>query len=275
MYVTVPLVVSFVAIGTYLSSLEVQSITFTAASIVVTLISWTQIYFACVWASYAFLIPVHSNNVLSILFNRIFDRMGYLTRASYSIDGHLRFDLETSEREFSVQIHQWVKRAQQEVKKRHEILKIIENVLKQMELHNETVKHIMDKAISFLIPGFGLAIVFFATERGDLLRHMFSAGAALMAFIFYISLLKSYEVYTLTKRLSFELHAIQARLRGKGMKSQLQILRLIQKTSDCESWHRLIGFTVGDQASLSPKLVLSSFLQTISVALTFLNAKSD
>ena len=183
-------------------------------------------------------------------------------------------DSETKEQEVSVKIDQWVKRAQQQVKQRQSILKMIENVLRQMDLHNETVKHILDKDISCLVPAFGLTIVFFAGERGDLLRHTFSAGTGLGALIFYFSLLKSREVYTLSHRLSTKLHGMQVRLRGKGMKSELQILRLIQRTSDCVSWHHSIGFTVGSRGSFSPTTVFSSVFRTITIALTFLNARS-
>ena len=275
MYGTLPSVFLFFTAGACLSSLEVQSMTFTAASIFVTIINITQVYFVAVWSNYAYLIPVHSNNVLSIYFNRLFERIENLQRAQNFIDGNPKFDSETSGQEVSVKIHQWVKRAQQQVRERQSILKRIENVLRKIELHNETVKHILDKSTSCLIPAYGLAIVFFADERGDLLRHTFSAGVGFVALIFYVSLLKTSDVYTLSLRLSSNLHGMQVRLRGKGMKSQLQILRLIQRTSNCESWYHSIGFTVGNRESLSPKLVLSSFFQTISIALTFLNAKSS
>ena len=183
-------------------------------------------------------------------------------------------DSETKEQEVSVKIDQWVKRAQQQVKQRQSILKMIENVLRQMDLHNETVKHILDKDISCLVPAFGLTIVFFAGERGDLLRHTFSAGVGLAALVFYVSLLKTRDVYTLSLRLSSYLHGIQVRQGGKGMKSQLQILRLIQRTSDCESWHHSIGFMVGSRGSFCLITVFLSFSRTITVALTLLNARS-
>ena len=270
--VVAPLIISFVALGGCLSSLKLQSITFTAASIFVTLINSTQVYFGCLWVNYAFMMPVHSNNVLSIQFNRLFERIKNLQRAHNFIDENL--NSETREEEVSVKICQWVKRAQEEVKERQSILKMVENVLKEIELHNQTVKHIIDKAISCAVPAIGLAIVFFAGERGDLLRHTFSAAAGLGGLLFYVSLFKTRDVYTLSFRLSSHLHSIQVGLRGKGMKNQLQILRLIQKTSDIESWHHSTGFTVGNRGSLSPKLVLSSFFQTMTIALTFLNARS-
>ena len=273
-HVILPPVVFFFTVGGCLSSLELQSMTFTAASIFVTLINCTHLYFGCLWATYAFMMPVHSNNVFTIQFNRLFEKIRNLQREHKFIDGNLNLDSETREQELSVKINQWVKRAQRQVKNRHEILKMVENVLRQIELHNETVKHILDKAISCVVPGIGLIIVFFASERGDLLRHTFSAAACLAAFIFYVSLLQTRYVYTLSLRLSSNLHGIQVRLRGKGMKIEHQILRLIQRTSDCESWHYSIGFTVGNRGSLSPKLVLSSFFQTMTIALTFLNARS-
>ena len=273
-YVIIFPISSFVGVGGFLSSLELQSLTFTAASIFVTLINCTQTYFGCIWGHYACMMPVHSNNVLSILFNRLFHKMQHLQRPHKSIHWNLKLDSETRGQQVSVKIHHWVKRGKQRVKKRHEILKKIENVLRQVDQHNETVKSILDKAISCLVPQFGLVIVFFASERGDLLRDTFSTGAVVGALVFYVSLLKSSDVYTLCLRLSSNLHGIQVRLGGKGMKSQLQILRLIQKTSDCESWYHSIGFTVGNRGSLSPKLVLSSFFQTITIALTFLNARS-
>ena len=272
-YVTLPSILSFAAVGACLSSLELQSMTFTAASIFVTLINCTQLYFAAIWSHYAYIMPIHSNNVLSIQLSRLFERLNNLEREQNCIDRNLKLDSETREQEFSVKIQQWAKRAQQ-VKERNSILKMIENVLRQIDLHNETVKHILDKGINCLVPAYGLAIVFFASERGDLLRHTFSAAAGLAALMFYASLLKTHDVYTLSLRLSSNLHGIQVGLRGKGMKGQLQILRLIQRTSDIESWHHSIGFTVGNRGSLSPKLVLSSFFQTISIALTFLNARS-
>ena len=151
---------------------------------------------------------------------------------------------------------------------------MIESVMRQIDQYNETVKHILDKAISCAVPAIGLAIVFFASERGDLMRHMFSVGASFIALIFYVSLLKTRDVYTLSLRLSSNLHGMQVGQAGKGMKSQLKIFRLIQRTSDCESWHHSIGFTVRNRGSLSPKLVLSSFFETMTIALTFLNARS-
>ena len=273
-YVILPPVLFFFILGGCLSSLELKSVTFTAASTFVTLINCTQMYFGSVWAHYGFMMPVHSNNVLSILFNRLFEKMKNLQKTRKFTNGNLKFDSRTEKQELSLKVHQWVKRAKQQVKERQSILKMIENVMKQMELHNETVKHILDKAISCLVPGIGLIIVFVASERGDLLRHTFSAAACLAGFIFYVSLLKSRDVYTLSLRLSSNLHGMQVRLGGKRMKSQLKILRLIQRTSDCESWHHSIGFTVGNRGSFSPKLVLSSLFQTMTIALTFLNARS-
>ena len=200
--------------------------------------------------------------------------MQNLTRVHNFIGWNLKLDSETRKQELTLKLHQWVKRAQQQVKKRYSILKMTENMLRQIDLHNQTVKHILDKNVMCSVPGFGLVIVFFVSEQGNLLRHTFSAAVGLAAFIFFVSLLKSREVYTLSRKLSSNLHGVQVRLRGKGIKSQLEILRLTQKTSDCESWHHSIGFTVGNRESLSPKLLLSSFFQTISIALTFLNAKS-
>ena len=271
-YVTIPSLWLFLAMAACLSSLQLQSLTFTVTSIFVTLINCAQLHFGLLWADYAFMMPVHSNNVLSILFHRLFERMKNLQRAHHSIDRDFKLDSKTREQEMSVEIRQQLKRAQ--VRERQSILKMIENVLREIKLHNETVKHILDKGISCLVPGIALVIVFFAGEQGDLLRHTFSAGTGLNGFIFYISLLKARDVYTLSLRLSSNLHSLQARQRGKGIKSQLQILRLIKRTSDCESWHHSIGFTVGNRGSLSPKLVLSSFFQTMTIALTFLNVKS-
>lgn len=273
-HMTLPSLLLFFALGAYLSSLEVQSITFTVGSIFVTLINNIHLYFGCVWTDYAYMMPVHSNNVFTILFDRLFKRMENLQRAHNLMDVNLKLDTETREQDFPVNLQKWVQRAQQQVKKRHEILKRIENVLNQIDLHNQTVRHILDKGISCLVPAFGLVIVFFASERGDLLRHTFSAGVGLTALIFYVSLLKTRDVYTLSLRLSSNLHGMQARQGGIELKSQLQILRLIKRTSDCESWHHSIGLTVGSRGSLSLKLVLSSFFQTITIALTFLNAKS-
>ena len=274
-YMALPSFLLFFALGTCLSSLEVQSITFTVASIFVALINSIELYFGCLLSSYAFIMPVHSNNVLSIQFSRLFERIRNLQRIRNLTDGHLKLDSERKEQESSVKLQKCLKRAQKQVKECNEILTMIENVLKKIDQHNETVKHIMDKGISCCVPGVGLLIVFLASERGDLLRHTFSAGVGLGGLIFYVSLLKSRDVYTQCLRLSSHLHGIQVRQEGKGMKSQLQILRLIKRTSDCESWHHSIGFTVGNRGSLSPKLVLSSFFQTISIALTFLNAKSS
>ena len=271
-YITLPSLLLFFALGAFLASLKLQSMTFTVASIFVTLINCTQLYFGCLWTNYAYMMPVHSNNVLSLQLNRLFGRIENLQRAHNFIDQNL--DSETREQELSVKIGQRLKRTQQVVNERQSILKMIENVIRQIEQHNETVKHILDKGISFLVPTFGLVIVFFASERGDLLRHTFSAGTGFNGFIFYISLLKTYEIYTLSLRLSSNLHSIQVRQVGKGIKSQLQVLRLIKRTSDCESSHHSIGFTVGNKGSLSSKVVLSSFFQTITVALTFLNARS-
>ena len=273
-YMILPSVVSFLAVAGYLSSLKVQSLIFITASIFVTLINCTQTYFGCVWCDYTFMMPVHSNNVLSILLKRLLGRIEHLTRAHNFIGGHLKPDSEIGPEELSVKLLQWVKRAQQQVKKRHEILKISENVLREIDLHNQTIKHILDKVVSCGVPGIGLSIVFFVGNRGDLWHHMFSAVLALTSFIIYVSFLKSRDVYTLSQKLSSNLHSIQVRLRGKGMKSQLQILRLIQRTSDCESWNHSIGFTVGNRGSLSSKLVLSAFFQTMTIALTFLNARS-
>ena len=273
-YMILPPVFLFVIVGAYLSSLELQSVNFTAASIFVTLMNCTQVYFGCIWTNYAYIMPVHSSNVLSTQLIRLLERMKRLQRAHNFMVANQKLEAETREQEVSFKIHQWVKRAQQQVKKRHEILTMIEDVLRQIELHNEAVKHILDKAISCIVPAVGLVIIFSAGERGTLLRYAFSAAVGLSSAVFYVSLLKTREVYTLSRRLSSSFHGIQVRLKGKGMKSQLQILRLIQKTSDCESWHHLIGFTVGNRGSLSPKLVLSSFFQTITIALTFLNARS-
>ena len=272
--VILPPVLLFLAVGGYLSSREVQSMTFTAALFFVALITTTQMYFGCVWVYYAYMMPLHSNNVLSILFNTLFEGMERLTIAQNFIDGHLKLNSETKEQEVSVKLRQWVKQAQEEVKKRQSILKMSENVLTQIDLHNQAVKHILDKAISYIVPAIGLTIVFFVGERGNLLRHTFSAGIGLTALVFYASLLKCRDAYTQSLRLCSKLHGMQVQPRGRGMKSQLQILRLIQKTSDCESWYHSIGFTVGNRRSLSPKLVLSSFFQTITIALTFLNARS-
>ena len=274
MYGTLPSLILFFTVGAYLSSLKVQSMTFAAASIFVTLINSTQLYFGCVWSNYAYLIPVHSNNVFTIQFNRLFERIENLQRAQNLIDRNLKLESETSDQKVSLKTHQWVQLAQQQVKERHEIIKASENLLRQIDQHNETVKHILDKGIRYLVPMYGLVIVFFAGERGNLLRHTFSGGLGLGALIFYISLLKTRDVYTLSLRLSSNLHSLQARQRGKGIKSQLQILRLIKRTSDCESWHHSIGFTVENWGSLSSKLVLSSFFQTMTIALTFLNVKS-
>ena len=274
-YVVLLPLLSFLAVGGCLSSLEVQSMTFTVASVFVTVIFSIQMYFGCIWAIYVFMIPVHSNNVLSIQFNRLFQMIENVQRVPNAIDGNLKFNSETREEGLSVKIRQRLKRAQQEVKKRHEILRMIENVMRQMDQHNEIVKHILDKGNTCAVPAIGLAIVFFLGERGTLLRHTFSAGVVLSGLVYYISLLKTRDVYTLSLRLSSNLHGMQVRLGEQGMKSELQILRLIQKMSDCESWHHSIGFTVGNRGSLSPNVVLSSFFQTISIALTFLNSKTD
>ena len=273
-YMILPPVLLFLALGGCLSSLEVHSMTFTAGAIFVTLINSIQLYFGCVWANYAFMMPVHSNNVLSILFNRLFQRIENLQRADYFIDGNLNLDSDTIQQKATVKLRQWIKRTHEQVKERQSILKMTENVLKQIHQHNETVKHILDKAISCIVPAIGLVIVFFVSERGDLLRHTFSAAAGSSALLYYVSLLKTRHVYTLSLRLSSHLHGMQVRLGEKEMKSQLQILRLIQKTTDIESWHHSIGFTVGNRGSLSPKLVLSSFFETMTIALTFLNARS-
>ena len=273
-YVVAPLVISFLALGACLSSLEMQSMTFTAASIFVSLINCTQMYYAAVWSPYVYMMPVHSNNILSIQFNRLFDRIESLQKSHNLIDWNLNLDSETREEELPVKLHKWLKQAQQLVKERQSVLTIIENLLRQIEQHNETVKHILDNGSSCLVPAIGLAIVFCAGERGDLLRHMFSAGVGFGGLVYYVSMFKTHNIYTLSLKLSSNLHGMQARLEGKGMKSQLQILRLIQRTSDCESWHHSIGFTVGNRESLSQKLVLSSFFHTLTIALTFLNAKS-
>ena len=275
MYVVLLPLLSFLAVGACLSSLEHQSITFTAASIFVTVIFSIQMYFGCIWAIYVFMLPVHSNNFLSIQFNRLFERIENLQRVHNAVYGNLKFGSETREKRLSLIISQRLKRAQQKVKKRQSILKTIENLLRQIDQHNEIVKHILDKGTTCAVPAIGLAIVFFLGERGNLLRHTFSAGVVLGGLVYYVSLLKTRHLYTLSLRLSSHLHGMQVRLGEKGMKSQLQILRLIQKMSDCESWHHSIGYTVGDRGSLSPNLVLSSFLQTISIALTFLNSKNN
>ena len=107
-----------------------------------------------------------------------------------------------------LKLRQWVKRAQKQVKKRHEIFKINENVLRRINLHNETMKHTLDKGISCIVPAIGLSIVFFLGERGDLLRHTFSGGVGLAALVFYASLLKTRDVYTLSLRLSSYLHGM-------------------------------------------------------------------
>ena len=117
------------------------------------------------------------------------------------------------------------------------------------------------------------AIVCFAGEQYNFC-HTFSAGAGLAALVFYVSLLKSRDVNTLSLRLSSNLHSIQVQPRGRGVKSQLQILQLIQRTSDCKSWHHSIRFTVGSRGSFSPMTVFLCFIRTITVALTFLNARS-
>ena len=167
------------------------------------------------------MMPVHSNNILSIQFIRLFERIEHLTRARYSIDEDLRLDSKTRKQEVSVKIHQWVKRTKQEVKKRREILKISDDVLRQIELHNETVKHILDKAISCIVPVIGLAIVFFLGEQSNLFCHILSEPLSLGALMFYASLLKSSDIYTLSRRLSSNLRSVLVRQEGKSIKSQL------------------------------------------------------
>ena len=136
-YVTVPSLLLFLGMAACLSLLEVQSMTFTAASIFVTIINCTQIYFGCVWGHYSCMVPVHSNNVLSIQFNRVFERIKNLQRSCNFIPENLKLDWETREKELPVKVHQWGKRAQQRVKEHLSILTVIENVLRQMDLHND------------------------------------------------------------------------------------------------------------------------------------------
>ena len=264
-FISFPLI-AFSIIGTYLSSREMQSVVFTVALIFVSFVECIHAFTAIRFAFCACIMILHSSSYLFIRFDRLF--AGILR-----LNSGQECNQKQRSQEINIILREWIKRARKRIKERQLLLQEIEDILNEIKRHNYTVQQILHKGVQCVVPGFGLFIVFLAGESDALLKHLFSIALIFCGLIFYFMLLQSCEVYTRSKKLHNNLHGIQVRLGFNETKRKLQILRLIQRTSDCKSWSYSIGFTVGNQKSFSPLLALSSFIQTISIALTFMNFK--
>ena len=257
----------FFTLAMYVTSLEVNSLMFLVILVLVNLIMNSVYCFGTIVACYALLITLHSSNYLSIRFQRLFQEIEKL----YSCDRRFKARNQT----VILKLQDWIERARQRISKRHWILDEAENVLKEVKLHNQIVKDILHSSVHYAVPAFGLFIVFCAAEGNVLLKHVFSVALILFGVPFYLTLHKLCQPYNLTSRLHRELHSMQTRLGFKSIKTHFQVLRLIQRTSDCKTWNHSIGFTVGNQDAFSPMTVFLSFTQTIVIAITFLNTKSS
>ena len=255
----------FFTMAMYVTSLELNSLMFLVTLVVFGLIMNPIFYVGTIAACYSLVMTLHSNNYLSIRFQRLFQEIEKL----HSCDRRFKKGNET----VMLKLEAWIERARLRVRKRHWVLHEAENVLNEIKQHNEIVKDILHGSVNYGVPAFGLFIVFCAAEGNVLLKNVFSVAVILLAIPFYLTLHKSCQPYNLSKRLQRELHSMQTRLGFKIIKTH--ILRLIQRTSDCETWNHSIGFTVGSQGSSSPMRVFLSFTQTIVIALTFLNTKSS
>ena len=264
-FVSYPLI-AFSIIGTYLSSREMQSVILIVASIFMTFVECIHIFTAVRFAFCACIMILHSSSYLFIRFDRLFARI-------VRFNSGQECNQKPRSREINIMLREWIKRTRKRIKERQLLLQEIEDILNEIKRHNHTVQQILHKSIHCVVPGFGLFIVFFASESDFLLKHLCSMALILCGLTFYFMLLESCKVYTQSKRLHNNLHGIQVRLGFKETKRKLQILRLIQRTSDCKTWSYSIGFTVGNQESFSPLLALLSFIQTVSIALTFMNFK--
>ena len=272
-FISVPAFLFF-TLTMYVTSLEMNSQVFVVLLVVIGLIMNTIYYIGTIAGCCALIMTLHSSYYLSIRFQRLFQEIEKL----HSCGGYKRELFKTENQAVVLQktsLEDWIERAQRRVSKRHWILNEAENVLNEVKLHNQVVKHILHSSVHHAVPAFGLFTVFCAAEGNVLLKQVFAAALILFAIPCYLTLHKSCQPYNSTRRLHRELHSMQTRLGFKNIKTHFQVLRLIQRTSDCETWNHSIGFTVGNQGAFSPMTVFLSFIQTIVIALTFLNTKSS
>ena len=260
----------FHVVGGIVTSWKLGSIAFTLPATIITFIYGVVYYYGANSVIYSLLMVAHSSNLLTIRFNRLIDQINrFHCHQKRSIAGY---------KNIRNRLQDWSKRARRRVRELHLILYEVESVLREVRQHNETVKHILEGNLSCFVPMFGLGIIFLARDVNFWYKVMVLSTALFSAIVFNQMLFKACQIYSLTKKVCNLLHGIQVRVGRKGKKRKLHVLRLIYRTSDCETWNcktcnLAIGFTVGNQESFSPSIAVASTVQIIIIALTFLNTK--
>ena len=255
-------------IGSIITSVKLKSYNFAVLSIAIICLYFPVIYYNISATTYGFLMTCHSSTYLSIRFSRVLCQLEKLLENRSTTIQTLGNYKQNS---VLTQIQDWVGRARFRIKELEKVLSEVEDVLKEVKRHNQTVKEILKCIVTYLIPAIGLQLIFLASEE-PLYQFLDANTAIFITVLTYYTFSVASNVYTLTKQLSIKLYSLQRILTSRHKK--LHVLRLIQRTSDCKTWNLPIGFTVGDQGSFSPLTTVSSLLQSVSIPLTFLNARS-
>ena len=264
---TIPLTGVFV-LGTYISATQLQDIRFVILSIPVNLAVFSINYYGLAAGSYALLITGHSSNYLSIRFDRLFSKM-----RPFLLNDVLPSVPQTSgDTKSTSRMKKLVVKTITQIHQLEDLLHEVEDVQLDIKLRDETVRDILRSSVTYLIPVMGLHTVFLA-QKQELIYKLLDANTAILcAFLLYYTFHSVSHVYSFSITLCKKLHRLHFRVLSRNQR--IHLLRLIQRTSDCKTWNLPIGFTVGGQTSFSPIAALLSFSRIISIALTFLNARS-
>lgn len=245
-------------IGAVMTANELNSSWFTAASIPMVINYFLFNTFITSVITNVLLMACHSSNYLSIRFNRLFLRMDNLNRKT-------NMSLNKPD---ECLIKDWATKARNKVNNRHLILQDTQTILDEIAIHDQTVKHIIASSTRCVGPAIGFATIFSQGTKQNI-YSVFVLSAIVFFTVFYqFMLFKVCQVYSFTRELNRRLHGMQVRTPYK----KLLILRLVQRTSDCKTWDNCIGFTLGGETSFTQFEAIMSVSDSISLALTFMNA---
>ena len=135
----------------YVTFLELKSLMFLVILVVVGLILNTSYYFSAIAGCYALVIILHSSNYLSIRFQKLFQEIQKLHSCEGYEDQVLRSGNQAVILE-KTSVKDWIERARRRVRKRNWILDEAENVLNEVQLHNQVVKDILHSSVTLYGP---------------------------------------------------------------------------------------------------------------------------
>ena len=177
-------------------------------------------------------------------------------------------------RKIRVMIRDWIRQTTDHNKKYQSLNDIttrVENVLREIEQHNETIKYFLRDVKVIMGPMISMLIVFFASDAPWYLRFTSAGGSTLIVTAAVYSLYNASGLHLNLIKLSNNLHSCQVFQRVKNdadAKIKYHLLRLIHRTS---SPHLPVGFTVRGTGSFTPGSAGFFVSYTISVSLIFLN----